>query len=86
MNSKDSIKIIESISTQIARFEAGDDPEDIYKKIEGLGKAAIRTHKRNPAVPELVEALSTECKKYIEGTSSLEKIKSCYTSLKSATS
>lgn len=77
-------KIIETMAIQIAKLLDGEDSKNVLRKIVGLGKAAIRTHRKIPAFPGLIEALNFECKNYADGNGSAKKTLAAYKALRKA--
>ena len=70
----DEERILESFAAQIAQLDTDEDSEKALIKIKGIGKAAIRTHRRNPAIAGIVDSLISICERYTLGEISKAEI------------
>lgn len=66
----DEERILESFANQIDQLDCAEDPEKALEKIKGIGKAAVRTQRRNPAIADVINSLVNVCERYTLGEAS----------------
>jgi len=63
----DEVRILESLAAQIVRLDTVENTEKALNKIKGIGNAAIRTHRQNPAIADIIGDLVSLCERYTLG-------------------